>query len=160
MADPRVPETDDELHELLRGALEGLDLTSEIEPVPAGVTEGSLWVHDFVTADAELAAVVVDSAVDELAGVRGSASVRSISFATDDLEIDIEISLLAGDRRRLAGLVVPAVAGSVRLAIGGERVDVDLDERGRFVFDDVPVGTAMITMELDGTPIRLDAFVL
>lgn len=160
MSDPVVPIGDDELHELLRGALEGLDLTSDIGPVPAGVTEGSLWVHDFVTADAELAAVVLDSAVDELAGVRGSASVRSISFATGEHEIDIEISRLAGNRRRLAGVVVPAAAGSARLAIGGERTDVDLDRRGRFVFDDVPVGTAMITMELDGSPVRLDAFVL
>ena len=155
MTDPRLPRDDDQLQELLGRALAGLDVRID-DPVPPPVTEGSLWVHDFVNADAELAAIVADSDRDELTGVRGTASVRSVSFATDAQEIDLEITRLEGERRRLAGMILPAATGTARLVIGGQHFDTEVDEHGRFVFDDTPSGTALITLTVAGRTLRLD----
>jgi hypothetical protein len=160
MTDARLPRSDDELQELLAGALRGLDLTSDVGPVPSHVTEGSLWVHDFVTADAELAAIIADSANGAPVGVRGLASVRAISFASQDFEIDVEISDVAWDTRRIAGMVVPGGEGTARLAVGGRRSETEIDERGRFVFAEVPMGTALITLQFGDVTLRLDPFLL
>ena len=53
------------------------------------------------TIDAELAALVHDSTLDdqELVGVRGAATVRALSFAAGEHMIEVEVSE-DGDRRR------------------------------------------------------------
>ena len=81
-------ERDEELLGELRRAVADLD------PVPASVTEFAKAALGWRRIDADLAELLADSALEpeRLAGTRaGAASVRSVTFRADDLELDLEV---------------------------------------------------------------------
>lgn len=106
--------------------------------VPAGVLEGARAVYGWRTVDAELAALLYDSATSSSlpAAVRGEpATLRSLTFTAPDLVIDLEL-----DATGLAGQVVPARPGTVLVhSPGAGDASAHVDEVGWFVVRPAPV---------------------
>jgi hypothetical protein len=110
--------------------------------------------HDI---DSDLARLVSDSAAGEsaqrsTAGMRSERAVlRSLTFATDELTIDIDVQSDA-----LRGQVVPSRAGTVQVRGGGDAVqDFPIDDLGWFVIRPVPTGPYRLSIRLDGGPSAL-----
>jgi hypothetical protein len=143
-------EADEQLLDLIREA------TSVEDAVPDQVVEAAREAWTWRTVDAELAALLHDSTVDDgaLAGVRGPGTVRALSFGAGDHMIEVEIGE-DGDRRRLVGQVMPAPALGERTIvvdrIDGPSLELELDELGRFGVDRLPPGLVRLrTMGVDG----------
>jgi hypothetical protein len=110
--------------------------------------------------DAELAALVADSAVDEaLIGVRGHdgpwdrAAPRLLTFEAGDLALEIAVERQNG-RRRLLGQLLPAAPARIEVrqpSVVASRWS-DADERGRFTVEDVVPGPISVTCHRDGHP--------
>jgi hypothetical protein len=140
---------DDELIARLRG------LAQQADPPPELVLESARAAFLMRRIDAELAELVLDSAID--AGpvlVRGAEDevVRMLSFETDTVSIEVQVTEADGTRS-LLGLVSGA-AGPVEVETAHGRSSVPLDELGRFVVTDVPPGTVRLHLSGDnGTPV-------
>src|SRR6476469_9444212 len=93
---------DDRLVEVLRRAL------AEADEVPTEVVAAARAAWTWRTIDAELAALVHDSTLDdqELAGVR-AATGRALSFTVGEHFLELEVAE-DGDRRSIVGQVMPA----------------------------------------------------
>jgi hypothetical protein len=155
MMDPGGREPEDELLELLRGALQREDRP------PDEVVRAAREAWTWRTIDAELAALTYDSALDEeaLAGVRGVATARALSFGADQVLLEIELTA-AGDDARLEGQVTPPMATGVDV----ERVDGDpavplsTDELGRFHADRLHRGVVRLRIDHGGRTLVTDWF--
>ena len=82
---------DDRLVEALRRVL------AEADEVPTDVVAAARAAWTWRTIDAELAALVHDSTLDvqELAGVRGAATVRALSFTVGEHYLELEVARTA-----------------------------------------------------------------
>lgn len=111
-----------------------------LDPVPADAVAAARSAFLWRTIDAELAELTYDSLFEEkeLTGVRGAAEARSLTFATEDLTVELEASTV-GAGRRLLGQLVPPQPGEVEVRHAGGTVTVTADELGRFSAD-VPPG--------------------
>ena len=140
---------DDDLIARLRG------LAGQVDPPPQIVLESARAAFLMRRIDAELAELVLDSGVD--AGpvlVRGveDDTVRMLSFETDTVSIEVQVTEVDG-RRSLLGLVSGA-AGPVEVETVRGRSSVTLDSLGRFSVADVPPGTVRLHLTADnGTPV-------
>ena len=121
----QTDDSDDGLLAALRVAARALD------PVPASVTDAAKAAFTWRTIDAELAALVYDSAEQELAGVRGAPARRSLSFEYADVVVDMELD---EGERTLTGQVAPPAVDWIELhqAESAAPVRVEADELGRF----------------------------
>jgi hypothetical protein len=121
-----LPGGDDELErELARAA--GL-----LDPVPDRLVRAAAELFSWRTIDAELAALVFDSAdAQSAAAVRGPGQPRLLTFTAGELSIELEI---AGDaaERAITGRLVPAQPAEIEIRIGGERRTAAADDLGRF----------------------------
>jgi hypothetical protein len=122
---PERDDSDDGLLASLGAAARALD------PVPAGVAQAAKAAFTWRTIDAELAALVYDSAEQGLVGVRGAPARRSLSFEYADVVVDMELD---EGERTLTGQVAPRAVDWIELhqAGSGIPVRVDADELGRF----------------------------
>ena len=140
---------DDELIEHLR------TLAAQADPVPDLVTEAARAAFLLRRLDAELAELVLDSAVD--AGpvlVRGveDDSVRMLSFETASLSIEVQVTAADGTRSLLGQ--VSGASGDVEVETLAGRSTVPIDALGRFAVSDVPTGTVRLHLVADdGTPV-------
>lgn len=141
--------TDDALFDELKDALEAAD--SVPDDVIAAAKESFTWR----TVDAELAELVFDSAIDEVAGVRGDSSERQVTFRTKDLEIELMVT-----GRRITGQLVPPQVATVELAAGEDTRTVEVEESGTFTFDDVPLGPVSLRTRVGDTTITTEWTVL
>ena len=120
---------DDRLVEVLRRAL------AEADEVPAEVVAAARAAWTWRTIDAELAALVHDSTLDdrELVGVRGAATVRALSFTVGDHFLELEVAE-DGERRSIVGQVMPAQEAGLVLegADGRPAMELPVDALGRF----------------------------
>lgn len=104
---------------------ETLDLS---EPLRADFAERVVVdAFEFRDLDSLLAALVHDSAVGH-SGTRGDDAFRTVTFAVDDVEIEIEFS---ADRTSIIGRIDPA-DGECVLETSDDRVPVAIDKFGRF----------------------------
>lgn len=116
--------------------------------VPARFIEAGKAAFAWRTLDAELAALTADSAhADALAGTRADrASVRTITFATDDLSIDVELTSDA-----LLGQVVPSIGGELQVCLrDGTTLTEPVDEVGWFAVRPCPTQTFRLRFEAEG----------
>jgi hypothetical protein len=139
----RAPE--DEVLELLRGALRGED------GPPDDVVRAAKEAWTWRTIDAELAALTYDSALDEeaRAGVRGVATARTLSFGDGHLIIEIELTEADDDHLRLEGQVAPATGAGVAVerVDGRPTVQLRTDDLGRFHADRLDVGVVRLRID-------------
>jgi hypothetical protein len=105
---------------------------------PVGVTDLARRMYSLRMLDAEMAALTADSGVDGMAvAVRGDQT-RLLTFESDELAIEIEVTG-TGRARRVVGQLVPATPATLeaRQPSAPEPRTVTVDERGRFVIEDV-----------------------
>lgn len=132
------------------------DVLAEAEQPPAQMMELARQSFTLRQLDAELAALVEDSAMDSSAelAVRGQAPLkqRQLSFQfsddgdDDELVVAVEVELLGG-RRRLTGQLSsrrPAEI-EIRQSAAPEVRRIDVDHLGRFIIDDVLPGPMSLT---------------
>lgn len=117
----------------LRGVFDAVD------PVPADVLAVARGALALRTLDAELARLVADSALDLSVGVRDDGPGRLVTFESDTLTIEVQVSQTGADRH-LVGQLVPPVPARVTIQTPGGAVEVDADELGRFSASQVPAG--------------------
>lgn len=128
---PPADRDDDALVAELRRVLGAVD------PVPEAVQLAARVAIEWRTLDAELAALVHDSTIDEPElAVRGAAGPRALTFEAAELTIEIEAepqSTTSGERVRIVGQLIPAQAAQIAVHAGDEdpRV-ISADDRGRF----------------------------
>jgi len=139
---------DDRLVEVLRRAL------AEGDGVPAEVVVAARAAWTWRTIDAELAALVHDSTLDdqELVGVRGAATVRALSFTVGEHYLELEVAE-DGDRRSIVGQVMPAHEAGLILegADGRPPAELAVDALGRFSATRLPAG--LVRLRAAGGPL-------
>ncbi len=128
---------DDQLLSLLARALDAAD------PVPDAVLDAAKGAYTWRTIDAELAALVFDSAAEDLVGVRSEQPTRQLTFSTPGVEI--ELAVVSETERRIVGQLVPPQEAKIVLHSGDEERSIETDSLGRFTFDDVPAGAIRLT---------------
>jgi hypothetical protein len=152
--------SEDQVLDLLKDALRERDVPDE---VIRAAKESWTWR----TIDAELAALTYDSAVDTdaLAGVRGVGTIRSLTFGTAELLVEIELEPAGGEDdgpSRLVGQMSPAGPATVTV----ERVDgrpgleLAVDELGRFRAERVSPGVVRLRIDRAGAPLVTDWFAI
>ena len=145
-----VPDTgwsDEELLGALRDALTAAD------DLPRNFVDAGKAAFAWRTIDAELAALTYDSAWDALEPVpirSESATLRSLTFASEEWTIEIELTPDA-----VLGQLDPAEAGTVRArGDGGEFGAAAIDDLGFFALRPVPGGPyRLICTTTSGTTI-------
>jgi len=108
---------------------------------PREVTEAAKGLLTWRTIDADLAALVEDSLVDEEPVLtRAAERVRSVTFETAATAVVLEIDAGA---RRAVGQLDPATAATIELAGTEPPVSVTADDLGRFILPLPPAGTPL-----------------
>ncbi len=113
-------------------------LVAQNDPVPPLVVETAKASLGWRRLDTDLAELLTDSAMEEqpyaLARGRGQVGVRSVSFGTGRVTIDVEIR---GDEaeRTVLGQITPSTGAAVQIQHldgAGDPVETRADEFGRF----------------------------
>ena len=155
----RTNSGDEQLLALLRTITTETGTIDPADSVPSHVSLGSIWVHDWHRAEAELAVIESDSDFDQLVGVRGPSAVRDLVFVADGVECEIDVTN-DGAGYVVAGRLVPSDEVGVTLCIGGMIASARSDEFGRFRIEGLPHGTAIGFLETETRTIRIPPFVL
>ncbi|MEA2001847.1 MAG: hypothetical protein U9N84_08195 [Actinomycetota bacterium] len=134
---------DEQLLARLNAALDAAD------PLPEAVVDAAKASFTWRTIDAELAALVFDSAAEDLVGVRSAGVARQMTFRTPGVEI--ELVVVSETSRRLVGQLVPPQAAEIELHHEDVTRTAQSDNLGRFAFQDVPAGSVRLTCKLKGT---------
>ena len=142
-------DSDDTLIRRLRG------ISDQVDPPPATVLEAARAAFLMRRIDAELAELVLDSAVDAgPVAVRAGEmdAVRMLSFESGTVSVEVQVTDVDG-ARSLLGLVSGA-SGPVEMETMAGRSFVQLDSLGRFSIAAVPPGTVRLNLTADdGTPV-------
>lgn len=120
-----------------------------IDPVPPGVLAVAYGALAWRNVDADLAALVADSADTDspLAGVRDGGGARLVTFEADGVVIEVEVAD-TGEARRLIGQVIPAGTRGIVVETPENAVTVDVDQLGRFSATGVGRGPVRLTCQL------------
>jgi hypothetical protein len=125
-----VPDDLDQLEQDLRVA------AALVDPVPSRLVEGAITAYAWRTVDADLAELVFDSLSESaVTAVRGGDQPRLVTFRTQDLTVELELS-----SDRLVGRVEPASLSSIDVQQGARTVAVPADALGRFATSDLVRG--------------------
>jgi hypothetical protein len=136
---------DDKLLDELRRVLGAID------PIPESVRFAARAAIEWRTIDAELAALVSDSTVDEpVLAIRGDATPRILTFEAPELTIELEAEPVAGGLLRLVGQLVPPQPAQIAIRHGEDVIATHADDRGCFVADGAQPGPISVRCRLDG----------
>jgi hypothetical protein len=119
-----------------------------MDPVPDDLAARTCFAMDLETLDFEVAQWMRD---DQLAGVRGAATQRTVTFTVDGLTVMVS---LAPDTRgnRMDGWLVPGGPHRIEVRVDGYDATTTADDGGRFVLSDVPHGMTQIIVHLTVGP--------
>jgi hypothetical protein len=123
------------------------------EPVPDEVRAAARQAFAWRDPDADLAALVADSADPErerLTPVRDAGQPRLLTFAHDSISIDIEIEERA-DSIDIVGQLAPVGPGEILIDHGGQVSRAQADGLGRFQVDGVVRGPVRLRCTLQPT---------
>lgn len=126
-------------------------VAGDVDPAPALVQEMGRGAFLMRALDAELAALVHDSAEpgQDLVGVRGGDRVRLMSYEVAAVGLELQV-VARGERRSLTGQVIGASAGPVLVQTGTGEHAVKPDEIGVFCLEDLPAGRVRISLTRPG----------
>jgi hypothetical protein len=117
--------------------------------------------------DGELAELVADSALERTpAGVRaGAATPRLVTFSAADADLEVQVTPRTGSAAGwdVLGQVVPAGPAAVRLEpdrAGGEAVETEADELGRFALVAPTAGPWRLVCRRQGLPHLVSSWLL
>jgi hypothetical protein len=124
------------------------------DSVPPAVLAAAKASLTWRTIDAELAQLAFDSSVDESPVlVRGPGLVSDeqlLTFETDRVSIDLQVTRL-GEGRRLVGQLAPAGVASIEVrSATGAVVTARTDALGRVPVLDVPAGALSLRIQFEG----------
>lgn len=125
----------------------------QVDPVPDHVIEAAVAGYSWAALDAQLLALLTDSALDP-AGVRGDDAARLLTFAGAAGTIEVEVSPIS-DGLRLIGFLVPAGPAAVTIRHGGGELSTRADEAGRFRVTGIAPGPVRLVVAPDGAGARL-----
>lgn len=115
-----------------------------VDPVPPEVLDVAYAALAFQTLDADLARLASDSA-EQLAGVRSADGPgRLVTFESDTLTIEVQVSA-TGDDRHLVGQLVPPAPAEVTIQSPDSAIEVSADDLGRFSVSHVAAGPVRLT---------------
>jgi hypothetical protein len=114
------------------------EVYDELDPVPSQVLDAARGALTWLTVDAELAELTVDS-LTETSAVRGNAGARLVTFEAQSLTVEVEVTE-TGDTRRLVGQLVPPGPAQVSVRTGNSAQTVQADSLGRFTVEGIPAG--------------------
>ena len=129
-------------------------IAGELDPVPDLVSQAARVAFGLRDLDARLAELVHDSAVDAPAtAVRGPGP-RLLSFETDGVVVECEVTARES-RRDITGQLVGGHASQVEARVpGAAAVTVPVDDLGWFSIHDLPAGLVQLRCRLaDGATI-------
>jgi len=144
-------------------------LHSFLDPPPADLNERVQFAIALENIDVEVARLVEDVLVGS--GARGAERIRTITFDGDSRSIIVTMADTPDGNVRLDGWLAPAARLRVELRLAGATPDapatseiVVSDDSGRFVFDGVAHGLAMLLVhpidDSDGTRLVTPSLVL
>lgn len=112
-----------------------------IDPMPEALARVGRESLTWRRVDAELAALLSDSSVDDerLALVRSTGSARAVAFEAGGFTIELDI-LGTGAQLTLVGQLVPPRTATIEVQASELRATVEADEHGRFRAENVPAG--------------------
>ena len=113
------------------------------DPMPPDLPDRIKFMFALRQLDAEIAWLVGAEAEAGLA-VRGTEESRTITFDSDSLTIMIRIDSNPGESVRVDGWLAPPQSRRVEMRTADASIAVMADGAGRFVFHDVPRGTARV----------------
>jgi hypothetical protein len=144
--------SDEDLGDALR------EMFAATDPVPPAALAAARAALAWRDIDAELAALTRDSlTAPPLASVRGTPP-RLLTFATDAVTIDLEVTDETGLVRML-GQLSPAHPAEVTVEWDGGTRSVTADALGRFTVEDLPVVFLRVRVgAADGSPSRTEWF--
>jgi hypothetical protein len=109
------------------------DLLDAVDPLPEHAQFAARVAIEWRALDAELAALVHDSVVDEPAlALRGEGGPRALSFEANGLTIELEAEYDADGDIRVCGQLIPPQPAQVSVHHGDGLVSARADDRGRF----------------------------
>ncbi len=134
--------SDDELIQLLGEALQQSD------PIPDRALEGAKAAFTWISIDRELLEITSDSSLVG-AGMRGVGDEgRFVVMEADGMTIEIEIGLPPA--ARVVGQILPAASAAVSaVSAAGQKLSVDTDDLGRFVFPALDAGSVRFSVEVE-----------
>ena len=115
------------------------ELYDAIDPVPPEVLAVAHGALTFRTFDAELAQLVGDSARETVAAMRDDGPGRLITFKSESVTIELQVST-TGVGRHLVGQLVPPSPAAITVDWPTGHLDAEADALGRFSAADVPSG--------------------
>jgi hypothetical protein len=124
------------------------DVVEEADPVPASLVHAAKASFTWRTVDAELAALISDSALDG-AAVRSRRPPRMLTFNAGEATLLIEVSAERNSRRLLGQLVGPSPT-TVEIRHASGVITTEADEYGRFTATDIPPGMMSVACRVDG----------
>jgi hypothetical protein len=127
-----------------------------VDPVPDFVREAARAAFAWRDPDATLAELVDDEPAG--AGMRAADGPRLLTFRVGELTVDLEVHS-RGTRRRVLGQLSPPGPGELRAPVGDLGGDVPLDERGRFVLDDLPTGPFRLRWAPEAGPVVVTSWI-
>jgi hypothetical protein len=149
MTDPNdITAEDTQLLEMVQEAL------ATARPVPEGRVDLAEMTFAWRTIDEELAALAFDSS-EELMAVRADTTVRTLSFELDDLQIDLQIDVIA---RTLIGQLEPEGEGQASWIHRDGVLDTTIGDLGTFKFEDVPTGPVAVRVTVADRTVRTEWF--
>ena len=117
------------------------------DPVPADLADRVLTAIAMDDLDAEYEILHLVERSTELAGTRGAEAPVTVTFATDDVTVMVQVSVTAPGRRRLDGwLAGPPLATLTVVDSTGARTPVPVED-GRFASPDLPSGPTRLVLE-------------
>jgi len=122
----------------------------QVDPPPQAVLEAARAAFLMRRIDAELAELVLDSAVDAgSVAVRGgdTDAVRMLTFESGAVSVEVQVTDVDG-LRSLLGLVSGA-SGPIEVETAVGRRSVPVDSLGRFSIGQVPPGTVRLHLTAD-----------
>jgi len=121
-----------------------------LDPIPEPAQIAARAAIEWRTLDAELAALVSDSIVEEpLLAVRGTAEPRMLTFEAPDLTIELEAEPSEDGTLQLVGQLVPPQPAQIAVRHGDDLTATHADARGRFVTGGVQAGPISLRCRLD-----------
>ncbi len=127
-------------------------IAEEIDPVPDGLVERSLFAITLAGLEAEV--MELEYVQAPATSVRGDAppvEARTITFTSESVTVMISLSPTDDGRIRIDGWAAPATALCVELHRPGVVSETTSDDDGRFVFEAVDRGPAsLVVRRADG----------